>query len=303
VLEVADLGIKALAYSSETVTQARKTGTKLHLDIAECKWNLVCVDPEHLTAKDWRLIKDSAIFRDNLSLLCVDEIHLINQWGVEFRQAFEHIGRFARGCLPASTSIVGLSATLQPGPDTLSVCTSMGFIAGNFIHVRRSNERPNIQFILAKLTHGLGGDEFPDLLPYVTSNRKTVIYCSTIDMCWRVAVYLWRLLPPCSDKTARVRLYHALCWSEENEETTRLLREDPRTQIVIATIAFGQGINVKTLVDSIQLGFPVSLDQEEQQRGRVGRDLTTPARGIILVQPSSIVAAEKYLKCKLPAGF
>ena len=102
---------------------------------------------------------------------------------------------------------------------------------------------------------------------------------------------------------ARIRLYHALCWSKENEETTRLLREDPWTQIVIATIAFGQGINVKTLLDSIQLSFPVSLDQEQQQRGHVGRDLTTPAHGILLFQPSAAVAAEKYLKCKLPDGF
>jgi len=271
VLEVAALGIKALAYSSDTVTRARKIRTKLHLNIAESKWNLICVDTEHLTAKDWRLIKDSSNFRDNLSLLCVDEIHLINQWGVEFRQAFDHIGRFARGCLPASTSIIGLSVTLQPGPDTLSVCTSMGFIARNYFHLQRSNEQPNIQFILEKLSHGLGGDKFPDLLLYLVSNRKTVIYCFTIDMCWRVAIYLWHLLPPRSDKMARVRLYHALCWSEENEETTRLLRGDPRTQIVIATIAFGQGINVKTLLNSIQLSFPVSLDQEQQQRGRACR--------------------------------
>jgi len=64
-------------------------------------------------------------------------------------------------------------------------------------------------------------------------------------------------------------------------------------QIVIATIVFGQGINVKILLNSIQLGFPVSLDQEEQQRGCVGQDLTTPAHGILLVQPSAAIAAEK----------
>ena len=92
---------------------------------------------------------------------------------------------------------------------------------------------------------------------------------------------------------AHVQLYHALCWSEEDEETTRLLHEDPRMQIVIATIVFGQGINVKILLNSIQLGFPVSLDQEEQQRGCVGQDLTTPAHGILLVQPSAAIAAEK----------
>jgi hypothetical protein len=64
-------------------------------------------------------------------------------------------------------------------------------------------------------------------------------------------------------------------------------------QIIIATIAVGQGINVKILLNSIQLSFPVSLDQEQQQRGRVGQDLTTPAHGILLVQLSAAVAAEK----------
>ena len=63
------------------------------------------------------------------------------------------------------------------------------------------------------------------------------------------------------------------------------------------------GRTQKDKLNSIQLSFPVSLDQEQQQRGCVGQDLTTPARGILLVQLGATVAAEKYLKCKLLDGF
>lgn len=65
-------------------------------------------------------------------------------------------------------------------------------------------------------------------------------------MCFRVAVFLWRLLPPGPAKLKRVQLYHAMCWPDENDETTRLLRDDAECQIVIATIAFGQGFNLIT---------------------------------------------------------
>jgi hypothetical protein len=89
-----------------------------------------------------------------------------------------------------------------------------------------------------------------------------------------------------------------MCWPYENDETTHLLRDDPKCQIVIAMIAFGQGFSVKPALDSLQLGISVSVNQMAQQ-GCIGCDLSLPARGVIFVQPSAIVAAEKYLKGKL----
>jgi len=296
VYELGNLGVQGFSYTSDTVTEARKQGRKIQIEIAECEWPIVCVDPEHLTGKEWKFIVDTAAFRENLVLACIDEVHLIDEWGEEFRPSFKRVGPFFRGSLPSSTSILALSATLQPGKDTESICSSLGFTLGAFYHERRSNERPNIQFIFEKLSHGLRSSEFPDILRYLSGNRKTILYCATIDMCFRVAVFLWRLLPPGPAKLKRVRLYHAMCWPDENDETTRLLRDDPECQIVIATIAFGQGFNVKPALDSIQLGVAVSVNQIEQQRGRVGRDLSQHARGVIFVQASAITAAEKYLK-------
>ncbi|KAF8054716.1 hypothetical protein FPV67DRAFT_1682210 [Lyophyllum atratum] len=177
----------------------------------------------------------------------------------------------------------------------------MGFIAGPFYRRQRSNERPNIHFALEHLTHTIGGDTFPDLLPYLSAGRKTVIYCDTIELCRRVAVYLWSLLPAGLEKLTRVRLYHAMCWSEENEETIRLIRDEPRCQVIIATIAFAQGFNIKPLLDSIQLGVPSSMNQLVQQEGRIGRDGVSLSRGVVLAQSKAIESAERYMRAHFPS--
>ncbi|KAJ7809980.1 hypothetical protein B0H13DRAFT_2384850 [Mycena leptocephala] len=90
-------------------------------------------------------------------------------------------------------------------------------------------------------------------------------------------------------------MYHSLRSTEDNE-ILRLLDEDPECQIVIATIAFANGLNVKALLDSISLGIPDTVDQLVQEKGRVGRDSETAARGVVLFQPSTLAAAQKQLE-------
>ncbi|KAJ7483466.1 hypothetical protein FB451DRAFT_950968, partial [Mycena latifolia] len=86
------------------------------------------------------------IFRSRILYAATDEAHLINEWGILFRIDFRTIGLFLRGRLPSSISIVGLSATLAPGKDTTAVCQTLGLFEGHFHMIRRTNERPNIQF-------------------------------------------------------------------------------------------------------------------------------------------------------------
>ncbi|KZP21704.1 hypothetical protein FIBSPDRAFT_1019528 [Athelia psychrophila] len=296
VYELEQLGIKALSYCNEVLTEARKTGRKLAKEIGDCEWTVTCVDPEHFSEKEWHTITDNPLFRSNLFQSSVDEAHLINEWGDEFRLKFKLIGSFLRGRLPPNHSICTLTATLQPGEPTESVCKSLDFLPGKFYEFRRSNERPNLQFVLEVLTFGLGGDEFPDLLAYLRLNRKTVIYCESIGLSSRVYMYLLGLLPPGHERLQRIRMYHALCWPGHNEKIVQDLREDPYCQIVIATIAFGQGFNIKTLQDSIILGAPATADLTEQERGRAGRDHTQPARGIVLYQPRARADAFKYIQ-------
>ncbi|KAJ7601484.1 P-loop containing nucleoside triphosphate hydrolase protein [Mycena rosella] len=207
VLELKKLEIPAFAYCHETVTEARKTGRNLVHEIRECKtWNIVCVDPEHLRDKSWREITACDIYRANIVYGCVDEAHLINEWGPDFRPLFNHIGGFFNSRLPSSTSILALSATLQSGIPTKSI--------------------------------------FPQLLEYLNSRRKAVIHCRTIDDVLRVFLYLWKSLPLGPHRLRRIKMYHSLRSTSENEEILRLLDEDPECQVVIATIAFANGLNV-----------------------------------------------------------
>ncbi|KAJ7348670.1 hypothetical protein DFH08DRAFT_652373, partial [Mycena albidolilacea] len=92
VLELEKLTVPALAYCSETVSEARKAGVNLTGQIMECKWNVICVDPEHLREKAWRQIPAADKFRANLVYGCVDEAHLMREWGAVFRPLFKHIG-------------------------------------------------------------------------------------------------------------------------------------------------------------------------------------------------------------------
>jgi superfamily II DNA helicase RecQ len=245
--------------------------------------------------KQWERITDSELFRENLAFICVDETHLIAEWGDEFRPSFRHIGPFIRGRLPQHISVFALTATLQPGPPTRSICRSLGFQKDMFHLVRRSNERHNIQFLLSSLTHGLGGDIFPDLLQYLKDNRKSIIYCATIELCWRVYIYLLRLLPLGPQRLRRVRLYHAMYWEDENEQTVRMIRDEPDCQVVVATVAFGQGFNIRVLLDSLMLGVPKTVAQTLQQAGRVARDQVSNGRAVVFVQSTAYKSAEKYL--------
>jgi superfamily II DNA helicase RecQ len=135
------------------LADARRQGISLADEIKNCtKWQVVCVDPEHLKTKNWREITDSPVYRARIVYAVTDEVHLINEWGVDFRLDFKNIGLFLRGRLPSSCSIVGLSATLAPGQDTKAVCQSLGFFDRQFHMPRHTNEKPNIQFVLQTLS-------------------------------------------------------------------------------------------------------------------------------------------------------
>ncbi|KAJ7237805.1 P-loop containing nucleoside triphosphate hydrolase protein [Mycena rebaudengoi] len=294
--ELDKLGISALSYSRETLADSHKERRDLTEEIKSCKkWRVICVDPDRLGEKEWREISEGAVFRARILYAAADEVHLINQWGIDFRIAFKVIGRYFRGRLPDSISVVGLSATLAPGPgkDTASVCESLGFFQGFFHLIRRTNERPNIRFTIQTPTHGLAGYKFPDVPQILASGRKASVHVHSLDTMFRLYVYLWRCQPPGADKMRRVRMYSSLCPAEYNEETLRMIDDDPQCQIVIATVVFANGINAKSILDSISLGFASTLDLMWQEKGRAGRDPDTVARGIVLVQPSTIQAALK----------
>lgn len=267
-------------------------------EISECQtYRITCVDPEHLRSKEWREIVNSPIFRKNIIFACAEEAHLIDEWGnPDFRPQFRSIGYFFRGRLPSSVSFFALSATVEPGKSTKLICDTLGFKAPHFHLIRCSNERVNVQIAIVPLLHGLGGNQFPELLSFLSSGRKTIIHCQTIDTIYHVFVYLWQFLPNDHRTLRYMRVYHSLCSAKYNQETLRLLDNDPLCLVVIATVAFSNGINCRSLLDSISLGPPSTLNRGLQEKGRVGRNQADTGRGVFLVSPVAISKAKKFIE-------
>ncbi|KAJ8090935.1 hypothetical protein PM082_024859 [Marasmius tenuissimus] len=308
VRELEQFRIKGFAYTHENVSEAKRAGRKLVEEITECSYQVICVDPEHLCDLEWWKILNSSKFRSNIVFACAEECHLINEWGLSFRPAFQNIGAIFTSRLPSHIARFALTATLQPGPPTSSVCNSLGFSGPSFHLVRRSNARPNTKIILHTLTSPISGTEFPQLLPILNDRRKTVIHAETIRLGYQIFLYLFKCLKHAQNPLERIRMYNSPASDRYNEETVALLNNDPRLQVIIATQAFTNGMHAKKLTDSISVKAATTQDASEQQGGRVGRDETTVGRRFILATPTELKQAKKVVEAfpddlDLAAGF
>ncbi|KAF5344533.1 hypothetical protein D9758_016475 [Tetrapyrgos nigripes] len=260
--------IPAFAYTQNNVSDASRNGRNIVKEIIDCKFQIVCVDPEHLRKPEWTTITDSEPFRSNVIFGCTEEAHVVEEWGLGFRPLFRLIGSFFRGRLPSSISRFAMTATMLPGAPYDSVCSSLGFHGPNFHLIRCSNECPNVQIDIEELTTPLGGREFPQLLPYLNQRRKTIIHVKTIELGYRVFLYLFKNAP---------KTYNRHC-------------------LAIATKAFSLGIHADPLEDSICVGDPDTQPETDQLGGRVGRNRSRNARRIILVPSSQLKKAKQMVK-------
>lgn len=99
------------------------------------------------------------------------------------------------------------------------------------------------------------------------------------------------------DKLNQARVYHSICPPDYNKKTIELLETDPRLQIVISTVAFSNGLNAKSLLNSLSLGFGSTFKESWQEKGHVGRNPDTIRRGIIFLHRQVLKDAQLYLSC------
>lgn len=153
------------------------------------------MSPERLTSPEIDQILRDKVFRANVIMLGLDEVHVIIPWGLDFRPAFHQIALIHKR-LPSNVPIVAVSASLTLGKDLREICHLLSLKPGNHYRLMLSNERRNIRSIMNTLTHTLGGNHFPDIDWVTNPGQKVVIYCKTIDLCWRIAIYLWSRYQP-----------------------------------------------------------------------------------------------------------
>lgn len=209
-----------------------------------------------------RLIKNEA----SLSFIAIDESHLIYEWA-GFRSYFGELRRLKD---LFDCPIMALSATLKPA----NLKAMEKDILRNPVIIKGSIDRPNVVIHMKSYRKG-GSLEFPENAtdPFyktaihirnMVDRERTIVYCAYANECEKLKSSLLKLNVKCAS-------YWGKMTSNEKKEVFKDMR-DGKFDILLATKAFGLGVNLPDIRHVIHLGLPESLSSWMQEFGRAGRD-------------------------------
>lgn len=231
------------------------------------KLDFLYVSPERLKSEDFRL----KLGQMKISLIAVDEAHCISQWGYDFRPPYLEIAevRDILGGVP----VLALTATAQEQVVD-DIQERLHFKQKNLF--RKSFERPNLAYMVFE-EH----DKYGRLLNILHKTKGTgIVYMRSRKGTMKLAQFL-------KERGISAEAYHAGLNSEIRSKRQKDWIED-RTQIMVATNAFGMGIDKPNVRVVVHLELPDSLESYFQEAGRAGRD-EEEAFAVMLYQEEDIV--------------
>ena len=273
-------GLPAVAINEDSLREAasQTPPRDLFKEALEWKWALVIVSPEMLVSPGFNHVLANHSFQQHLSLVFIDECHLVDEQGSDFRPSYKLIG-LLRSRTSTRIPWVGATATLAPGKPFNAVTESLGFHVGHYTHHALPIDNHQICYIPKILQYPVSGTSFLDLAwlipPSIASPSeitKTLIFCETIKLGSRVCNFLWRLLPQSLRRNKSILLpYHSLL-SKSGRTTTMEGFRSGITRIVVGTDCFTWGVDVPDIRNVVVFGLPSSFSKLVQQIGRAGRD-------------------------------
>ena len=211
-----------------------------------------------------------------LSLIAIDEAHCVSQWGHDFRPDYRTLGRLAELFPGVPRIAVTATADARTREDIVR-----SLRLGEARIVVDSFARPNLQLAAVRKENGSRARTDAAVIELVRQRRgkSGVVYCGSRDGCERVAQAL-------RDAGTNAIAYHAGMEARDRDRRLeRFLAEDGA--VMVATIAFGMGVDKADVRFVIHADPPGSLEAYWQEIGRAGRD-GDPAEGITLYGPSDI---------------
>lgn len=245
-------------------------------EIDRQQYRLLYIAPERFIMPDFI----QAMKRWNVRMIAIDEAHCISQWGHDFRPSYLQMAN-QLDQLPNRPVIVALTATA-----TVQVATDIKRLLKipENNHIQTGFERENLRFQVIK-------DQKKEqyLIEYlkINKNQSGIIYAATRKEVDR----LYHLLKKFDFSVGR---YHGGLNENERTEMQEAFLYD-RLQLIVATNAFGMGINKSNVRFVIHYQIPGSLEAYYQEAGRAGRDGLS-SEAILLFSPQDIQVQKFFIQ-------
>lgn len=244
------IGVKTCCYNSRLTMQERD---EVKCDILDGLYDIIYITPESIMSNESFIKKMHN--ECGIALFAIDEAHCISSYGHDFRPAYRQLDTLRDICSNVPILAVTATATEQVVND-MNKCMEM-----NGIVVKTTFDRPNLKLhVESKTDYAI----YKIIDTIKKSDGANIVYCVTKKMTDSTGLKL-------KLKGIKAGIYHADLSNEERSETQKKFMDGTITTIV-ATIAFGMGINMSNVRNVFHFGCPKNIESYYQEIGRAGRD-------------------------------